>query len=82
MTQSIPAITRPVVPAPSSSSTRTETIRARLATPYVAPATVAAMCVPCPLPSAAVRSPSTKSRPYRARPPNSRWLTRTPVSRT
>ncbi len=46
VTQSIPAMTPEVVPLPLQSSTRTPTRRALLATPYVAPPTVPATCVP------------------------------------
>lgn len=61
VTQSMPAITPAVVPEPLLSSTRTATMFAFLATPYVEPAIVVATCVPWPLPSEAVVSPSTAS---------------------
>ena len=79
-TQSSAATTSDELPFPEQSSTRTATIRAPLATPYVAPPTVPATCVPCPWQSVAVPPDVTKSMPATARPPKSTcdWLT--PVS--
>ena len=42
----MPAITPDVEPLPEQESTRTGTIEASFATPYVDPATVPATCVP------------------------------------
>src|SRR4051794_33886532 len=81
-TQSSAAIRSLVLPDPSQSSTRTDTILADLATPYVFPAMVPATCVPWPKQSVAVRSLPTKSYPLTARPPNWEWLSRTPESMT
>jgi hypothetical protein len=80
VTQSMPATTWAVVPEPWSSRTRTATMFAFLATPWAVPATVAATCVPWPLPSSAVSSLSMASKPYEARSPKSSWEMRTPVS--
>lgn len=82
VTQSMPATTCSVVPEPLSSSTRTATTFAFLATPCEVPAMVPATCVPWPLPSSALSSLSTASKPDVARPPKSLWVVRTPVSMT
>ena len=78
-TQSTPAITPEVEPLPLQSSTRTATRVTCLATPYVVPPTVPDTCVPWPLQSSAL-PPSTASKPVTARPANSEWLKRMPVS--
>ena len=54
-TQSMPATTPEFVPEPLQPRTRTGTTVARLATPYVVPATVPATWVPCPLQSVVPR---------------------------
>ena len=82
VTQSMPAMIAEYDPLPPQSSTRTATSLTSLATPYVEPPIVPATCVPCPLQSLATASLSTKSQPLRARPPNSWWLIRMPVSST
>lgn len=82
VTQSMPATTCSVLPEPLSSSTRTATSFAFLATPCAVPAMVPATCVPWPLPSSALSSLSTASKPEVARPPKSLCVVRMPVSMT
>ena len=67
-------------PEPPQSSTRTATSFTSLATPYVAPPTVPDTWVPWPLQSAAVPPAVISSTPVLARPPNSEWANRMPVS--
>jgi hypothetical protein len=82
VTQSMPPMIAEYEPEPVQSSTRTPTSLTSLATPYVRPPTVPATWVPWPLQSCAVESLSMKSQPEVARPPNSAWLVRMPVSST
>src|SRR3990172_5928497 len=70
-TQLTPLMTPVVVPDPAQLRTRTATSATLLATPHVAPPTVPATWVPCPLQSAAGSEPSTASNPSPAPPPNS-----------
>mmetsp|Transcript_15507 Transcript_15507/g.41663 ORF Transcript_15507/g.41663 Transcript_15507/m.41663 type:complete len:228 (-) Transcript_15507:480-1163(-) len=81
MTQSIPDTSQLTRPRLSQSSTRTAIIGARYATPTVRPAAMAATCVPCPWQSSESKSSSSTFRPWLARPLNSSWSMRTPVSR-
>ena len=64
----------------SQPNTRTATRVTALATPYVAPPTVPAVCVPCPLQSCVLGPLSTVLTPGRTRPPKSTWVARMPVS--
>lgn len=83
VTQSTPASTESLgVTVVPQGCTRTATIFALGATPKVLPATVPATWVPCPQASLASGSLSTKSQPDVARPSNSSWVSRTPVSST
>src|SRR3954451_10342675 len=77
-----------LVPSPFASSARSGRILAPGATPSMPmplPASAAVIpvtCVPCPLSSWGVESPSTKSWPPRSRPARSGWAASTPVSIT
>ncbi len=81
VTQFTPATACDTVPLPRQPSTRTEWMRAPLATPWRVPAAIPATCVPCPLQSVAGPPGVTASNPVNARPPKSVWVRRTPVSR-
>ena len=78
MTQSMPAATPVSVPEPLQSSTFTATRCTSLATPWAAPPTVPATCVPWPLQS--VLFESAVLVPHVARPPKSLCVVRMPVS--
>merc|ERR1719384_465899 len=88
VTQSIALYCQDRDPDPWSLNVFTERTDASVATPKVAPAAVPAQCVPCPCLSAAqfksplhsTALPLVISRAELARLPNSRCVTRTPVS--
>src|SRR5215218_7496032 len=80
VTQSTPAMTPEFGPEPPQSITRTATRSTLFATPYVLPPTVPDTCVPWPLQSAAEPPGVISSTPVTARPPNSEWANRMPVS--
>jgi hypothetical protein len=82
VTQSMPAMTPDHVPLPEQLRTRTATMFTLFATPYVEPPMLPATCVPWPLQSFPFRPSPTVSVPTEARPPNSPWLARIPVSIT
>src|SRR6266545_3652178 len=75
----MPAAIAEKLPEPLQSSTFTATRCTPLATPYEVPPTVPDTCVPCPLQSVLLPSP-TVLVPQVARPPKSLWLVRIPVS--
>ena len=79
--QSIPVRRSESVPLPSQPRMRTGTMVAPFATPYVLPAIVPAMCVPCPWQSRVPRPSASDVQPAATRPPNS-TLADTPESTT
>jgi hypothetical protein len=79
-TQSMPAMIVELLLPPEHWNTRTPRSSAPFATPYTAPPTVPATCVPWPLQSCPL--PPKPSYTLLARPPNSECPVRMPVSIT
>jgi len=71
-----------IEPEPVQSSTRTGTMVAALATPYLAPAIVPETCVPWPLQSVVPWPSLISVRPTVTLPPKSVCEASTPVSTT